>query len=402
MSGEEYHARLSPSGASGWMNCPQWQSDPVGSKYADEGTAAHTLATMVLQSPGIDCDDFIGEKIRVKENSFEVTKDMAAYVQLYVDYVREEARGEGKTLYVEQDVPIGHMTGERGATGRVDAAIIDLPNRSITVVDLKYGIGERVQAENNEQGQMYTLGAIEEWSLVTDFDTARVVIYQPRISDEPSIWPVSVAQLNAFAARVTQAALRHGGDEYNPGHKQCRWCLKAKNASCAALRDEVAKAVGSEPPATAEDFAAFVPDAIDDATGDNWLAIAMSKVDMIEHWCKNTRAEVERRLLAGKTVSGWKLVQGRQGPRKWADENAAEAMLKSFRLKSDEIYDKKVISPTTTEKLLKKANPTRWNKMQELITRSEGSLSVAPESDARPAASVTATAADFAECVSAE
>lgn len=397
---EEYHAKKSPSGAHGWMRCPQWQPDSRGSIYADEGTAAHTLAAMVLKSPGIDCDDFLGEQIRVGERSFLVTQDMAAAVQLYVDFVREEARGEGKMLYVEQDVPIGHLTGERGATGRMDAGIVDVHNRTITTVDLKYGMGERVEAEYNEQGQMYTLGAVEELSLVCDFESARVVIYQPRISDEPSIWPVSVAQLYEFAAEVGQAAARHGTGDAVPGEKQCRWC--AKKATCAALRNEMAQYAGTGAPATAEDFANMGSDEITEDTSGNWLAIAMSKTDLVEMWLKAVRAEVERRLLMGAKVDGWKLVQGRQGPRKWADPAAAEDLLKSFRLKADEMYDKTVISPTSAEKLLKKDNPRRWSKVEDLITRSDGKISVAPESDKRPAASVTATAADFAELASAE
>ena len=85
-----------------------------------------------------------------------------------------------------------------------------------------------------------------------------------------------------------------------PGEKQCRFC-KAK-ATCPALREEVTSISG---PATAADFAAFVPDVPDAETGDNYLSIAMSKVDMVEGWCKAVRAETERRLLAGQTVDGW-------------------------------------------------------------------------------------------------
>lgn len=398
MSDGEYHARLSPSGASGWMNCASWESDSEGSHFANEGTAAHTLASMVLRSPGIDCDDFLGERIRVGEESFEVTKDMAAYVQTYVDYVRELARD--KMLFVEQAVPIGHLTGEEGATGTADAIIVDAVKRSITVVDLKYGMGVLVDPVENEQMQMYALGSMEELWLVADFDHATMVIHQPRISEDPSVWgPIDAKHLHAFAERVGVAAARKGDGTYNPGTKQCRWCAKSKNASCPAQRDEVAKALGSEPPATAEDFAALAPDAIDDKTGDNWLAVAMAKADLVEHWLKSVRAEVERRLLAGKTVSGYKIVQGRQGPRKWIDDGEAAKGLAANGVPQDEVYQRSVVSPTEAEKRFKKKYAAAWTAVQAHIVRSSGSLSVAPESDPRPAASVTATASDFAEFV---
>ena len=120
----------------------------------------------------------------------------------------------------------------------------------------------------------------------------------------------------------------------------------------------------------------------------------MSKVGLVEDWCKAIRAETERRLFAGEDVPGFKLVEGRQGNRNWSNEEAVEAMFQHWRYRKDEMYDFALISPTTAEKLLK-ANPGRWEKLQELIHRAPGKPSVAPVTDRRPALSVAATAADF-------
>ena len=83
-------------------------------------------------------------------------------------------------------------------------------------------------------------------------------------------------------------------------------------------------------------------------------------------------------------------------------------MLKAFRLKTEEMYDMSPISPTTAEKLLKptidpatgealkpRLGPRQWKKAIGLITRSEGSASVAPESDKRPALVLQAATDDF-------
>jgi hypothetical protein len=59
-----------------------------------------------------------------------------------------------------------------------------------------------------------------------------------------------------------------------------------------------------------------------------------------------------------------------------------------MRLKVDQMYDFKLISPTTAENVLKEANPRKWNKLQPLIGRSDGKPSVAPASDKRPALSM--------------
>jgi hypothetical protein len=124
---------------------------------------------------------------------------------------------------------------------------------------------------------------------------------------------------------------------------------------------------------------------------DAGIGAAMSKVALIESWCKAVRAETERQLLAGHTVPGWKLVQGRRGARSWTAEEDAEALLKKFRLKNQQMYDMKLIGPTKAEKLLA-SNSRRWKRVEALIQQAEGRPSVAPESDKRPALDVAPTA----------
>jgi hypothetical protein len=120
---------------------------------------------------------------------------------------------------------------------------------------------------------------------------------------------------------------------------------------------------------------------------DDHLAMCMDSVDLVEGWCKAVRAEVERRMLAGTPVPGWKLVQGKQGARSWADEEEAKGVLKSMRLRDDVMYDWSVISPTTAEKLHAAGTikPKQWARLQPLISRSNGKPSVAPATDKRPA-----------------
>lgn len=70
-----------------------------------------------------------------------------------------------------------------------------------------------------------------------------------------------------------------------------------------------------------------------------------------------------------------------------------------MRLKEAEMYDFKLISPTTAEKLHKAGTigPRQWPKVQALITQSEGKPHVAPESDSRPALVVTPVVDDFTD-----
>jgi len=362
----------------------------TSSAYAREGTAAHELAAMVLEDSGSYASDYVGKKIAFDDHGEDVlwliTKDMAEYVDDYVRFVRE--RATGKSLHVECKLSIGHITGEDGATGTSDVVIIDIPNKTIEVIDLKFGMGVRIDAKHNEQLQLYALGALEEYSLVTDFERVGMVIHMPRLN-HVSEWEIPVSELHIFGSLARDAAdtVRWEEPTFNAGEKQCRFC-KAK-ATCSALLAEVTEIVFGA--ATLDDF---VPQVVDSQTGDNYLPMAMSKVGLVEDWCKAVRAEVERRLLAGQTVDGYKLVEGRKGNRAWSDEGAVEQLFKSFRLRQEEMYDFKLISATKAEKLLK-PNPKRWAKAEQLITRSDGKTSVALATDKRPAMDVKPVLDDF-------
>ena len=353
-----------------------------GSKYAAEGTAAHELASKCLEFDA-DAKTLIGDTITVGEFEFTITPDMAGHVNDYCKLVREYA--EGGQLLVEQRVDFSDVIGVPGSTGTSDAIIIH-PGR-LTVMDLKYGMGERVDATENEQLQMYALGAVHDYGMLDDFSEIVMVIHQPRLN-HVSEWSIPIAKLQEFGESARLAAivaLDHANPPRVPGDKQCRWC-KAK-ATCPELRSEVDDTVGGI--ATPADFADLAVAAEDD------VSRAMSRVELVEHWCKAIRAEVERRLFAGEPVAGFKLVEGRRGNRAWSDEAEVEKLFKSFRLKQEEMYDFKLISPTKAEKILKAKNPGRWEKVNALTSRGDGKPSVAPATDRRPALAVSSSDEDI-------
>lgn len=387
------HAKLSPSGAHRWMACPgsvtlEADFPDTSSAYAREGTAAHELAAMVLEDSASHASDYVGKKIAFNDHGEDVlwpiTQEMAEYVDDYVKFVRE--RAAGKILHIECKLGIGHITGEAGATGTSDVVIIDTEQEAIEVIDLKFGMGVRVDAEHNEQMQLYALGALHEYDLIYDFSWVTMVIHQPRLNHVSEHW-LYVNDLLAFKAEVERAAAetRQPDARLEPGEKPCRFC-KAKH-DCPALKALVEETVDHiAPGVSADDFADL---------GDNSLSIAMGRVDLIEQWCRSVRAEVERRLVAGKDVPGYKLVEGRRGNRAWKSPEIAREELAKF-LKRDEMIEEKLISPATAEKLLKK-NPDGLEALDSLTERPEGKLSVAPDTDKRPAKAPNATVDDFAD-----
>jgi len=418
------------------------------SKYADEGTVAHALAAMCLQEgkPAaayigrlIRCDDYehaslspsgaprwmrcpgshaLETRIKFVPRAFslQVTEDMAAAVQVYLDNLAKYTTARGIKPLVEHKLPIGHITGEEGATGSGDAVVLDEAAFEISVHDLKFGQGVEVFAEGNEQGALYLLGALEDFGEFCDWQRFRFVIHQPRIKAEPDEYVWHKAELLKFADQAREKAalatmLRkdmdgeamvqeaEGIEAYLvPGEKQCKFCdAKAKCPAIAKTVHEtvVAEFVDLDAPVKAE-ASSLVPIPAENARLARYLAL----VPLIESWCSHVAATAEAELLAGRPVPGFKLVTGKRGNRKWRDEAEAETTLKSMRLKHDQMYDYSVISPTSAEKLTKGENAPlgerQWKKLQALITQSDGKPSVVPESDKRPALEVKPVIEEFA------
>lgn len=429
----EAHSTWSASGFEQRMLCPgshvlQLDAPRTTSPYAAEGTAAHQLLTWCLLE-NRPAAAYIGRQIQADGMTFEVDDDMAGHVQVCIDYVND-VKGDDGMVIVDRRVNYAKYLGvdKDQAWGTLDVAVVK--DTELIVIDFKYGMGVEVQAGDdvggfgigggeveqvarrpNPQLALYGLGALYEFGEFADFERVRLVISQPRLSRKPSKYDLPVNELEAWgygearsAVNTCRNAMEFDDGPYDefvgvflrPGEKQCKFC-KAK-ATCPALRDEVADVVGIAAAGPDEFADSPVPKADHIAVADEkWLSAALSKVDLIEDWCSAVRAEVSRRLNQGLPVPGYKLVQGKRGNRKWSDPAAAEAMLKAFRLSTEQMYDMKLISPITAEKLAKAGaiGPRQWPKAEALITQSDGAPSVAPVSDSRPAISVTPVVEDF-------
>lgn len=403
------HARLSPSSAHRWMRCAaslmeEEKRPNTSSFYADEGTAAHTLAEWTLRDTGHNAAAYFGRVIEVKNDGqvrkITVGNDMVGHVQTYVDRILEYA--DSHELEIECKVRMfvpGIAVEPDGAfsSGTQDARIIVIRDRELQVHDLKYGMGVKVYAEENEQLAMYAVMNIEELELVEEFDNVRIVIHQPRLNwlDE---WVVPVERLknfreNAIAAGSRAVLIADGKQEalptdYNPGEKQCNFCRAS--STCSKLKKKVISSVMDEvDDMTATEVMPRFEDAAKKETiellAPDDLSESMKMVDLIDDWCRAVRTEVSRRLFAGVAVAGFKLVQGKRGSRSWTVEDEAEELLKAMRYKKEEMYSMKLISPTQAEKLIKKDSPRRWKQLTGLIIQRDGLPSVAPDSDKRPA-----------------
>lgn len=414
----EGHAYCAPSDWEGWSRCPgkpaleELEPDST-SPDAEWGSRAHEITAQVLR-------DWLPRRkdtLQAMLTSLECPKDMAEPITLCLEHLAARvdayrAQGAQVTLLVEQRLDISTVTGEKGARGTADVVLIvrfkDKPS-ILEVWDWKFGAGVVVEVIDNGQLQIYALAALATHALMDEFSEINLVILQPRVKTTPSEWRITPTQLYEFGAKVTEAAalslsLRGQTEAVSflePGDKQCRFC-RAKYR-CPALTKQVHQEVFGD--LQAEDDPAAVPIPVEDRVfmldpkaRAALLGRAMSRVKRIEDWCLATRAAVERELLAGKPVDGWKLVEGRKGARQWKDPETIKALVETdldAEVAKQCFSTPQLLSPAQLEVLLQREKPELWETVQTLVSQSEGKPSVAPATDKRPSWTGKPSAEEF-------
>lgn len=372
------HALLSPSAAHRWIVCPGSVKlsegiENASSEHAEEGALAHSAAADLLN--GLSWPNNLPD-------------GMYAPVQTYVDTVKYMSDGALGT-WVEQKIDLSSVYGVNDQFGTAD--YIAVTDTELQVHDLKYGKGVEISATDNWQLIIYALGALDFVESFTDVQRIRCVIHQPRlgiVSEE--IYTVDQIKeylhlIRKSAKSVIEQVNGFSEIECNPGEKQCKWCLVT--GSCEALKNYAINMIASNfNDLEKRDLKTEIKIATETVKegGNTEIAKLLGVIDLISGWIKAVEARAHSLLLAGEYVPGYKLVTGRAGSRKWVSEEEATEVMKSMRLKHEEMYSHSLISPTKAEELLKESS-RKWNRLTPLITQPEGKPTIAPESDKRPA-----------------
>lgn len=412
----EAHSEWSASGFKRIMLCPGSKVLEKGAprsstSYAAEGTAAHEVLEMCLVNDK-PATAYLGRIIQADGYDIEVTEDMVEHIQGVVDRVKEYAGDDG-TIFPEQRLYYAEYLGVDRDTAWGTGDVTIAKGNKLIIIDLKYGKGKWVDVVENPQLMLYGLGAVAAYDgLVDSFDEVQLVIDQPRINPKPSEWTISKDDLIKWGAGPAAAAVRaakmaeltHKANDaawrdtfLKPGEDQCTFC-KGK-AKCPKLLAEVADTIGVSA-ASPEEFDASDIECKPEDQDNEWLAVFLRKVDLIEDWCRAVRAEADLRLKAGTYVPGWKLVQGKRGNRAWAEgkEDWVVDVLSDW-VDYNELYTRKLKGPAAIEKLHKQKiiGEREWTTVQQYITQADGKPHVAPADDPRPALEINSVADDFSE-----
>lgn len=199
---------LSCSGASRWLNCPvsaklELNFPRSSSTYANEGNLAHTYAETILQfSQKIITKKAFEKKVEEIEANPLHSSEMRREVEKYTNYVLERfamalSKDSNAVLKIENHVTLAEVMGNGvdQNNGYIDAIIIG--GDMIEIIDLKYGLGVMVKAEENPQLMLYGYAALELYDLSYNLKTIRLTVSQVR-KNSLSYWDISADKLKEW------------------------------------------------------------------------------------------------------------------------------------------------------------------------------------------------------------
>lgn len=396
------HAILSPSAAHRWLHCtpaPRVEAEfpETTSEYAEEGRLAHSVCELAAKKKFTVMNNrTYNSRLKKLKTDPKWDDEMLSTAATYVEHLTEHAMRFEHAPYVALEVQVDITDYAPEAFGTCDCVMIG--GDELIITDYKHGKGVPVSAQDNPQMLLYALGALKLYRPIYGDMIRRVSTYidQPRLGSYDGA-SMTVEELLAWGESIKPkaAAAFMGTGEFAPG-EWCRFC-RAK-AKCRARANQNT---------ALEDFKDCIPlgrsipmQAEYDATGfkpsncltDEEIGALLVRAEGLVAWYNDLKEYALAACLNGKTIPGWKAVEGRS-TRAWTDQDAALEALMAGGVEEAIIYDR---VPKTLAQLEKVIGKQRFGELVgSMITKSPGKPALAAESDKRPA--YNGAAADFSE-----
>lgn len=355
------HAILSASSAHRWTRCPasarlEELFMDEDTEFSKEGNIAHGYAEKILNN----IYDILDQQIPDQEMELAVL-DYTAYVTKLFTETKEKCNLAFKAhevrLNFSEIVPEGF--------GTADTIII--ADGTMHVIDFKYGKGVKVDAYENEQMLLYSLGAYSKYDMLYDIETVKMHIIQPRL-DNYSTYEITILDLINWGDNLrSKAILAFNGDgDAIPGD-HCQFCRARHLCKARANHLDLIKQEGKDVKLLSEeDIMRIYP-----------------HLDTVEKFIKDLKTHMLNKALDGYKWPGLKLVEGRSN-RTYSDEIAVTNKLKSVGFQEAEFSTREMIGIPDMTKLLGKAKFKELLEDDGLIAKPVGKPTLVSETDKRP------------------
>lgn len=379
------HALLSASGASRWLNCPpsarleERQKTSSSSVYAKEGTLAHEIAdiSVRLETEMISKKVYNAEMRKLKSHEL-FDDEMLDHAGTFVSIVKESYQSalsltDDAELLVEERLDFSHIVPQGFGTG--DATVVG--DRTLEVIDYKYGKGIKVEAESNPQLKLYATGALTKYDMLFDIEEVRMTIVQPRLNHY-STSVISKDELVEWAEDIVKpiAHKAFNGEGRKHAGEWCKFCkVKAMCKTYADKNLELARYDFKNP---------------DELTIED-LALIKTQIPMLIDWANAVDKYLLDKATSGVKIPGMKLVEGRSN-RKWKNEQAVVDILSSMYEKN-KFVNEKLAGIMHIQKLLGKDEFKEL--LSEHVVKPPGKPALVEEADPRPEFGIGQAQEDF-------
>lgn len=368
----ETHAKLSASGAKKWINCPlsvkmESEIPDKESTYAAEGTTAHALSEAKLK---LATKQLTRVQYHKAIKDLNITEDMEEYTDAYRDFVIErlnaaKALTPDAELKIEQRLDFSDWVP--GGFGTGDAVIIS--DGTVEVIDLKYGQGIRVSAQDNPQLRLYGLGALAAYDFLYDIDTITMTIFQPRL-DHCDSETLALKELKDWGEYIREkATLADSGEGECVAGKHCDEGFCKARAICRAYANEKLRLAPMD----------FKPPA--QLTNDE-IAEIIDQSEKLANWAKTVKDYALEQALNGEKYPGFKIVEGRSNRKYSKSDEEIGSILENAGYREDDIYTKNILGISKMESFLSKK--TFKEVLGDYIIKPQGKPTLVPVEDSRP------------------
>ena len=353
------HARLSPSNHR-WPHCPgsvreEERYPDVPGDAAIDGTGSHELLNLCL-TEGKRADEYIGQTIgeghEDKPGGWTVDTERAKRVQMCLDYVERrvnELEGRSGVLEVIDykdgrgwvDVK-GNFQFISYVSGAVDLFEKQHMTKAVNVYsEIAVNPGKRFNRDDwfGTSDIVITAGTGPYTKII-------MTVVQPKTNPVVRSWEIYAHQLQMEAGELaTAAALTDDPDAPLAPGDHCTWCKHGRAGNCEAKNSIAVK--GIEKMNISGLFENNL--SVENMTNEQ-LAEIKDAEPLITKMLEQVSGEIFKRLKDGQEFENYGLGKGNSS-KKWIDdEETVFKKLKGMRLKKEEIYVAKMISPAAALK----------------------------------------------------
>lgn len=367
------HALLSASSAFRWLYCtmaPRLEETlpETTSEYAEAGRVAHAIAELKARKYFLEAMPTRSYNTQLKKLRADphYEKNADASTDAYLDYLKSIALSCGETPpFVALESRVDYSRYAPEGFGTADCIMICPP--ALYVIDYKNGAGIPVKAEANPQMMLYALGALAAYAPIygDSIQTIHTTIVQPNAGGVKE-WSIDRDDLERFGNYVVgPAALEafEGNGVFSPSEERCHYC-KAK-ATCTA-RAEMYLGL--------ESYETKKPPLLSDKE----VGCILERAAGLAAWASDLKDYALSAILAGKTIPGFKAVEGKTS-RDWlGGADAAFEKLKTRGVEEALLWERKYVTPPALQKALGKKVYDEL--VADQVERKPGKPALAPES----------------------